>query len=126
MELLLVEEELALCRLDPDTPLPHWARGELVATVHSGDELSVVCSSAGVPVGVEASRGWRALRVAGTLDLALTGVLAALLAPLEAAEVPIFAISSFDTDYVLVPGECLEDAVAALEQAGHSVARPTT
>lgn len=118
MRLEVLAGELAICRLDPAGEPPAWAGGELVATVRRGAELSVVCDGASVPNGVAASRGWRALRVAGTLDLALTGVLAAILEPLADAGIPIFAVSSYDTDYVLVPGDRLDDALAALAKAG--------
>ena len=73
-----------------------------------------------VPGSVQSSGPWRALRVAGTLDHSLTGVLREIAGPLADAEIPIFAISSFDTDYVLVPGGRVEAARAALEEAGHS------
>ncbi len=121
MRLELLDADLAICRLDPGAAIPAWARGELVATVRSGEELAVVCDAASVPGDIRADRGWRALRVGGPLDLALTGVLAAILEPLAEAEVPIFAVSSFDTDYVLVPGAMLEVAIAALRAAGHEV-----
>jgi hypothetical protein len=92
-----------------------------VATVRTGEELSVVCDADSLPDGVDCSRGWRALRVVGTMDLALTGVLARLLTPLADVEIPIFAISSFDTDYVLVQGDRLDEALAALTAAGHRI-----
>ena len=85
-------------------------------------EVSVVCDAAGVPDGAAAERGWRALTVEGPLDFALTGVLAALAVPLAAAGVSIFAVSTYDTDHVLVRSERLADAVAALRAAGHTVA----
>ena len=87
----------------------------------SPDELSVVVPEEHAPPGAEVSGGWRVLRVAGPMDLALTGVLAALSAPLAAAGVPLFAIATFDTDWLLVPGDRLEEAVAALRGAGHAV-----
>lgn len=121
MRLELLDGELAICRLEPGAAIPGWAIGELVATVRTAQELSVVCDPGAVPAGVRAEAGWRALRVAATLDLTLTGVLAAILVPLAEAEVPIFAVSSFDTDYVLVPGARLEDATAALLSAGHGI-----
>ena len=65
--------------------------------------------------------GWRCLRVAGPLDLALTGVLASIAAPLAAARVNIFVFSTYDTDYVLVPAVRLAEAKAALTSAGHRV-----
>ncbi len=121
MDLVLLDGELAICRLAADAPLPEWAAGPFVATVRAGGELSVVCAADAVPPPTTAAEGWRALRVAGTLDLALTGILGALLAPLEAAAIPIFAISSFDTDYVLVPGERLAAALDVLGAAGHGL-----
>jgi hypothetical protein len=125
LDLELLEGELAIVRLDAGDPVPEWVGGKLVATVRTGEELSIVCAAEGVPPAAGGSRGWRALRIAGTMDLALTGVLARLLEPLAAAEVPIFAISSFDTDYVLVPGERLAEATQAIEAAGHGVGRAT-
>jgi hypothetical protein len=115
--------DLAVARLDPGAPLPAWAQpaGELHAVVHSPGELTVVCSAARVPEGVPAAGGWRALAVEGPLDFALTGVMASLAGPLAAAEVSIFAISTFDTDYVLVRADRLDDAVRALRAAGHEV-----
>ena len=110
---------MALCRLEPGDPIPDWAGGDFLASVRTAEELSLVSESSRVPDSVDASAGWRALRVAGTLDLSLTGVLLALLAPLERAGIPIFAISSYDTDYVLVPGDRLDQALNALREAGH-------
>ncbi|MCO5325600.1 MAG: ACT domain-containing protein [Solirubrobacterales bacterium] len=124
MRLEVLAGELALCRLGPEDEVPEWAEGgELLATVRTAEELTVVCTASAVPAGVEASAGWLALRVSGTLDLALTGVLVKLLEPLAAAEVPIFAVSTYDTDYVLVPARRLDAASAALEAAGHAVER---
>jgi hypothetical protein len=89
--------------------------------VRTAAELSVVCEEGAVPDAVRAQRGWRALEVSGPLDLAMTGVLASLAVPLADAGVPIFAVSTYDTDYVLVPGARLHDAVTALRAAGHHV-----
>jgi hypothetical protein len=118
-----VPGELAVARLDPVGPLPDWAQpaGGLSAVVHAPGEVTVVCAAARVPDGVRAERGWRALRVAGPLDFALTGVLATIAVPLADAGVSIFAVSTFDTDYVLVRADRLEAAVGALRAAGHRV-----
>ena len=108
--------------------MPPWATadpGALSAVVRTRRELSVVCAEAAVPDGVQAQRGWRALEVAGPLDLSLTGVLAALAVPLADAGVPIFAVATFDTDYVLVPAARLADALRALERAGHRIQADT-
>ena len=74
-----------------------------------------------MPSDVKHDPGWRCLKLAGPLDLNLTGVLASVLEPLAAAGVSIFAVSTFDTDCVLVRGSMLETAIAALRRAGHQV-----
>ena len=122
LDLELAAGELAVCRLAPEDELPEWARGGFVAVVRTPEELSVVCDAERVPGAVSSSGPWRAIRVAGTLDHALTGVLSSIASPLADAGIPIFAISSFDTDYVLVPADRLEAATIALGRAGHVVA----
>ncbi len=110
------------CHLDGDAPLPAWvAGGPFISISRTADELSVVCRDEAVPAGVRCERGWRCLRVAGTPDLSLVGVLASLLGPLAEAGVSVFVVSTFDTDYLLVKAPDFERAVGVLEQAGHSV-----
>jgi uncharacterized protein len=114
--------ELAIARLPADAPAPAWAgTGALSSVTRTARELSVVCAAEAVPAAVRCERGWRALAVDGPLDFALTGVLAALAAPLAAAEVPLLALSSFDTDHVLVRAGDLARAAQALRRAGHDV-----
>lgn len=124
MKLLVLEEELAVARLDAGDPTPAWAAsGSLTSITRTAEELSVVCAAAAVPASVQAERGWRCLRVAGRLDFSLTGVLASIAGPLAAANVSLFAISTYDTDYVLVRGENLAAAIDALSAAGHEVVK---
>lgn len=113
--------QLAVCRLPADAELPAWARGAFLSLTRTRDELSIVCDAAGVPAEQTAQGPFRALRVVGTLDFALTGILAGLTAPLAAAGVPVFAISTYDTDYLLVRTERLGDAITALRSAGYEV-----
>ena len=120
LTLSVLPETLAVCRLGPDDALPPWASaGDFRAVTRTASELSIVCADTSVPAAVTANRGWRAIAVDGTLDFALTGVLAALASPLAAAGVSIFAMSTYDTDYVLVKQDTLDRAVAALAAAGH-------
>jgi hypothetical protein len=86
------------------------------------DELSIVCAEEHVPPDVRADRDWRALKVEGPLDLALTGILASLANPMAQAQINLFAVSTFDTDYLLVKGYNLARACEVLRQAGHVVA----
>ncbi len=124
MDLDLHPGALAVCRLGAADELPAWARGDakpLHAIVRTGDELSITTADELVPEGVEAERGWRALAVRGPLDFGVTGVLSSLAVPLAAADVPIFVISTFDTDWLLVGEQHLGSAVDVLLDAGHRV-----
>jgi hypothetical protein len=112
----------AVCRLGPEEPVPQWATaGDFSSFSRTADELSIVCREDVVPAGVRCQRGWRCLRVAGPLDFALVGVLASLLVPLAAAGISVFAVSTFDTDYLLIPDADLPRATEALQRAGHTI-----
>ena len=102
LELVILDERLAVCRLDRETASPRGpTRGGFFSVTRTHDELSVVCPEASVPEGVRAEKGWRVLRVAGAMDFSVVGVLACLTAPLAEAGVALFALSTFDTDYLL-------------------------
>ncbi len=122
LTLSILPDAFAICRLSPAEDVPEWAMiGEFVSITHTGDELSIVCAEENVPSDVKADRGWRALKVAGPLDLALTGVLTSLANPLAQAQINLFAVSTFDTDYLLVKGYNLERACDVLRQAGMQI-----
>jgi uncharacterized protein len=116
----VLPERLAVCRLVADSPVPPWAQaGEFFCVTRSSDELSIVCEEHRVPEGVRVERGWVALKLEGPFPFSMTGVMASFLQPLAEAKIPIFAISTFDTDYVLIKREDLERAQKALATAGH-------
>jgi hypothetical protein len=125
--LILLPTRLAVCRLPARAGFPDWARvddipdGYLLALVRTQDELSIVCEERLAPPEVKAERGWRAFQVQGQLDFSLTGVLVSIAGPLAQSGVSIFAISTFDTDYILVKENNLGRAISALEQAGFLV-----
>lgn len=121
LRLTVLQGEFSVWRLDADAPPPVVEAGGFLSITRTDDELSVVSSSSVVPAGVSAEAGWRCLRVEGPLPFDLTGVLAALSAPLARAEIPIFVVSTFDTDYLLVRAHDLEHACGALHKEGHSV-----
>ncbi len=122
LPLTLLSDVLAVCRLVPDAPLPAWAAGPgFVSITRTDEELSIVVRQDRVPANVAAVVPWRALKVQGPLDFALTGILAALTAPLAQAGISLFAIATYDTDYILVREERPEAAINALTTAGHRV-----
>ena len=118
LRLSVLDERLAVCRLTPDAALPDWLAwdGALTAVCRTAEELSLVCREAEVPAEVRAERGWRAFKVAGPLDFALTGILASLAGPLAEAGISLFAVSTFDTDYLLVREADFERARTVLAQ----------
>jgi hypothetical protein len=122
MHLSILNGTFAICRLLPGDPLPAWLpMGGFVSFTRTDEELSVVCSETVVPEGIRSERGWRILKVQGPLDFSLTGILASLSGVLADANISLFAISTFDTDYLLVLEAQLEQAVAVLGRSGHSV-----
>jgi hypothetical protein len=119
---LVLNDTFAVCRLDSEAPVPPWATaGGFFSISRTAEELSVVCRQEAVPEGVLSERGWRCLRVAGTIPFSAVGVLASLTAPLADVGVSVFAVSTFDTDYLLVKEADFEKAAAALRQQGHEV-----
>lgn len=123
LELQLLGERFAVCWLDARDRIPAWATASevLSAITRTREELSIITEEAHVPVEIRAERGWRAFRVGGTLPFDLVGIFAAMAQPLAEAGISIFALSTFDTDYLLVKEEQLAAAQAALEGAGHRV-----
>jgi hypothetical protein len=123
LTLVPVAGTLAVCKLPPDAPPPSWADGgPLVSITRTADELSVICRQDAVPKGVPCERGWRCLRVGGSLDFALVGVLASLVGPLAGAGLSVFVLSTFDTDYLLVKEQDFGPAVDVLRRHGHVIA----
>jgi hypothetical protein len=120
LNLTVLQDEFSVWRLAADAPLPSIEAGGLLSITRTDNELSIV-SSSNVPAGVTAETGWRCLRVEGPLSFELTGVLADLSAPLARAGIPIFVISTYDTDYVLVKVTDLESACSALRDEGYTV-----
>jgi uncharacterized protein len=127
LEMTLLPERFCVTRLPGNSRLPEWAlMGSFFSVTRTGDELSVVCELSLVPPEVQSQPGWRILKVHGPFVLSEIGVLSSLASPLAEAKVSLFAISTFDTDYVLVAAATLSAALKALEQAGHKIHRSKT
>ena len=108
-----------VCRLEAAAALPAWAAdGAFLSITRTDQELSIVCPEEHVPADVRSERGFRVLRVDGPLDFSLVGILARIATPLAGAGISIFAISSFDTDHILVREAQLAQSREALSRAG--------
>jgi hypothetical protein len=120
--LSLLPDHYAICRLPADSPLPPWATiGLFVSVTRTTDELSITCPQINVPPDIQHESGWRILKMEGPFDLSLTGILAPIATALAEAKVNIFALSTYDTDYVLVKDVKLPQAIQAIEGLGHKV-----
>ena len=112
----------AVVRQSPNAPVPPWAaQGAFTSITRTGDELSIVCPAENLPKEIVPDPRWICLKLQGPFDLYLTGVLLSFIEPLSTNGVPIFAISTFDTDYVLIPQEHAARATDLLRQAGHEL-----
>ena len=122
LTLKVMSQTLAVCRLSPRDQMPDWVlQGVFFAIMRTPEELSIVCEQAQVSEDCLCEKNWRSLKVVGPLEFSLTGILSAIAAPLAAAEISIFALSTYDTDYVLVKGDKLDAAIAVLSAAGHTI-----
>src|SRR6202012_4169158 len=114
----------AIARFSPDQVLNFdYAKSSFFSVTKTDHELSVVCPQSDVPEGVRAERDRRLLKIESVLAFTLTGVLASVAGPLAEAAISIFAVSSFDTDYILIADRDIEQAIAALETVGHKIQR---
>lgn len=123
LDLVLLPDDYAVCRLDPAQAVPAGldAGKGIVSVTWTEDEISIICPASQAPTDGAVNAPWRCFRVNGPLDLALTGIMAALVNPLANARVNVFVFSTYDTDYVLVPAVRLDEARAALTAAGHRI-----
>jgi hypothetical protein len=122
VRLILMNYRLAASRLDPWQPPPQWAlTSPFFSITRSADELSVICDERDVPPGQEARTGIAALRLANSPEPDQVGILASLLSALADTGISVLVVSTYETDFILIPAERLTDARAALENAGHDV-----
>ncbi len=120
LNLEVLPDTFSICRLSPSEAIATWAlASSFFSITKTSSELSIVCFEKEVPAGVMVERGWRAIKVKGRLDFSLTGILASLATPLANANISIFAISTFDTDYLLIKNADIERALRVLSDAGH-------
>lgn len=122
LTLTVLSDFFAVCRLDAGAAVPAWATsGEFFSITRTAEELSVVCQQAVVPDGVRCERDWRCVQAAGPIPFSAVGVMASLVQPLAEVGISVFAVSTFDTDYLLVKGTDLAQAFDVWRWCGHTV-----
>lgn len=118
----LLKERFGVCRLNKDENIPNWIKkSEFVSITRTADELSIVCTQDDIPDDTKCERNWRVLKVEGPLDFSLVGILASISTILAQNGVSIFAISTYDTDYILVKNQDIAKAVDALANEKYEI-----
>jgi uncharacterized protein len=112
----------AIVRLAPEAPVPGWATGgEFTSITRTAEELSIVCPIENLAAPAQSSDRWICLKLEGPFPFSQTGILLSFIGPLSSRGIPIFAISTYDTDYVMVQQEYAEAALQHLKEAGHEL-----
>ena len=118
LTLTLLPEKLAVCKTAHGKNIPAWATsGTFFSVTKTPDELSIVCNEDLIPPEVKSEKNWRAFKLEGPFDFSLTGVLSSVLLPLAKAGISVFTLSTYDTDYVLIKADKLEQAVPVLNES---------
>jgi hypothetical protein len=118
----LLKEKFGVCRLNKNELIPEWAqKGAFYSITKTLDELSIVCSQDNIPSNVKCEKNWRILKVEGPLEFSLIGILSSISTILAQKRISIFAVSTYDTDYILVKDEDILNAIDALSNKGYEI-----
>lgn len=122
LNLRLLEKKYGVCRLSKDEAIPKWGyKGEFFSITKTDDEVSIVTEEENIPEDIKCERQWRILKIEGPLDFSLVGILSKISTLLAENSISIFAISTYDTDYILVKEQCIEKAIEVLNNNNYYV-----
>lgn len=118
----LLKEKYGVCRLDKIELIPEWQKNsEFFSITRTPDELSIVCSEDNIPNEIKCEKDWRVLKIEGQLDFSLIGILASISTILAQKGISIFAISTYDTDYILVKNKDIDNTIDSLIKERYEV-----
>ena len=118
--LKLLEKTYSICKLSPNKEIPNIP-SDFLSITRTKDELSIVLEAGLEPIDSKVEKSWKVIQVIGPLDFSLTGVLSSIANPLSEANISIFVISTFDTDFILIKKEKINEAIDVLRNSGFSV-----
>jgi uncharacterized protein len=124
MNLKILESTFSIMKLPSNEKIPTWVlNSDVFSITRTDEELSIVCPSEYLSLNEvmeDVEDDWKCIKVEGVLDFNLTGILSSLAKPLAESKISIFAISTFNTDYLLVKSHSIEKAKVVLENEGHT------
>ncbi|MGL4989655.1 MAG: ACT domain-containing protein [Sarcina sp.] len=124
LTLKLLKEKYGVCRLQKNDSIPSWAfEGEFYSITKTEDELSVVCLENNITEEIKCEKDWNVLKIEGPLDFSLVGILSKISSALAKNSIRIFAISTYDTDYILVKGKDIDESIEVLINENYDVIR---
>ncbi|MBV4418459.1 ACT domain-containing protein [Clostridium tyrobutyricum] len=122
LTLKLLKDKYGVCRLDTTSSVPEWGeKGEFFSVTRTSDEMSIVCSEKNIPENIKCEKNWRILKIEGPLDFSLIGILASISSILAERKISIFAVSTYDTDYILIRDADVNNAVEALSEQKYNI-----
>lgn len=124
MRLSLIADDLVIARLAASTPVPpelFASSAPVISVTRTGSELSIVCPASLAPADAEIDGPWSAWYIQGPIPFGLTGVVQAVVSPLSTRGIPVFVVSTFDSDVIMAPADHAADAASALIEAGHEI-----
>jgi hypothetical protein len=124
LDLIILKDTFAICRFDSDSAIPEWSgKSQFYSVTRTRDEISIICRQADVYQDNESviDKDWRILKIKGPLNLSLTGIIADISGILGKSKIPVFTISTYDTDYILVKKDYLDKAITSLKKGGYNI-----
>ena len=118
----LLKEKYGVCRLNKNELIPEWTQhSDFFSVTKTCDELSIVCSEDAIPNDIKSEKDWRILKIQGPLDFSLIGILASISTILAQKGISIFAVSTYDTDYILIKNKAIDSAIEALTKERYEI-----
>ncbi len=118
----LLNEKFGVCRLNKNELIPEWVKNSnFYSITKTSDELSIVCSQDSIPSNIKCEKDWRTLKVEGPLDFSLIGIISSISTILALKRISIFAVSTYDTDYILVKNKDIDNVILALSNERYKV-----
>ncbi|GKU25270.1 ACT domain-containing protein [Clostridium folliculivorans] len=122
LTMILLKDTYGVCRLDKNELIPAWAqKGEFFSITKTTDELSIVCHEGNIPDNINCEKDWKILKIEGQLDFSLIGILSSISSILANKGISIFAVSTYDTDYILIKNKDIENAVKSLIEERYEI-----